>query len=89
MLEDSKKSKDLAIIYLSEPLVKNSYKRVTSTEKPQYRVLQVRHYRYVRVTERYTETLHVKKMADLVAVCKFITLLTFDLSSFRENDFLF
>ena len=42
MLEDSKKSKDLAIIYLSEPLVKNSYKRVTSTEKPQYRVLQVR-----------------------------------------------
>ena len=28
----------------------------------------ITHYCYVRVTERYTETLHVKKMADLVAV---------------------
>ena len=28
----------------------------------------ITHYRYVRVMERYTETLHVKKMADLVAV---------------------
>jgi len=28
----------------------------------------ITHYRYVRVTEKYTETLHVKKMADLVAV---------------------
>ena len=39
-------------------------------EKTQYRVLQVTgsHYRYVRVMERYTETLHMKKMADLVAV---------------------
>ena len=36
------------------------------------------YYRYVRVTERYTETVHVKKMADLV----------YKLSSFRENDFL-
>ena len=34
------------------------------------------------------ETLHVKKMADIVAVRKFITLLTFELSSFRENSFL-
>ena len=31
------------------------------------------------------ETLHVKKMADLVTV---YTLLTFELSSFRENTFL-
>ena len=30
----------------------------------------ITHYRYVRVTERYTETLHVKKMADLVAVIR-------------------
>ena len=29
---------------------------------------EIPHYHYVRVTERYTETLHVKKMADLVAV---------------------
>ena len=28
----------------------------------------ITHYCYVRVTERYAETLHVKKMADLVAV---------------------
>ena len=28
----------------------------------------ITHYCYVRVTERYTETLHVKKMADFVAV---------------------
>ena len=41
----------------------------------------ITHYRYVRVTERYTETLHVNKMADLVAV-------TFELSSFRANGFL-
>ena len=41
----------------------------------------ITHYRYVRVTERYTETLHVKKMADLVSV-------TFELSSFRANGFL-
>ena len=47
----------------------------------------ITHYRYVRVTERYMKTLHVKKMADLVVVYKFITLLTFELSSFRENGF--
>ena len=28
----------------------------------------ITHYHYVRVTEEYTETLHVKKMADLVTV---------------------
>ena len=28
----------------------------------------ITHYRFVRVTERYTETLHMKKIADLVAV---------------------
>ena len=51
----------------SEPLVKDNLKRLTdlsSTEKPQYRVLQViSHYRYMRVREGYTETsetLHVK-----------------------------
>ena len=34
------------------------------------------------------ETLHMKKMADLVAVSFYITLLTFELSSFRENGLL-
>ena len=28
----------------------------------------ITHYRYIHVTERYMETLHVKKMADLVTV---------------------
>ena len=56
--------------YLSEPLIKDSHKHLSSTEKPQYHVLQVTRshvYRYIHVTERYTETLHMKKMADLVA----------------------
>ena len=41
-------------------------------EKLQYRVVKSLDHSYVRVTEKYTETytktLHVKKMADLVAV---------------------
>ena len=45
----------------------------------------ITHCHYVRVSERYTETLHMKKMDDLVTVHKFITLLTFELSSFRET----
>ena len=40
---------------------------------------------YIRVMERYTETLHVKKMADFVV--EYITLLTFELGSFRANGF--
>ena len=49
----------------------------------------ITHYHYVHATERYMETLHVKKMADLVTVLyKFIMLLTFKLSSFRENGIL-
>ena len=51
--------------YLSEPLIKDSHQRLSSTEKPSH---VVTHYHYVRVTERYTETLHMKKMADLVVV---------------------
>ena len=47
----------------------------------------ITHYHYVHVTERYTETLHVKRMADFVAEYKFIMLLTFELSSFRKNGF--
>ena len=58
--------------YLTEALVKGSYKRLSLTEKPQYVSHVITHYRYVFVTERYTETLHVKKMADLNAVYKFI-----------------
>ena len=56
--------------YLSEPLVKDSHKRPSSTENHNTRAPShlITHYRYVRVTERYTETLHVKKMADIVAV---------------------
>ena len=48
----------------------------------------ITHYRYICVTKRYMETLHVKRMADFVTVYKFIMLLTFELSSFRENGFL-
>ena len=59
--------------YLSESLVKESQAsnrsklggKATIPRAPSY---VITHYRYVRVTERYTETLHVKKMADLVAV---------------------
>ena len=46
---------------------KRSHKRLhaSSTEKPRYHVLQLTWshiYRYVCVTERYTKTLHMKKM---------------------------
>ena len=54
--------------YLSEPLVKDSHKRSTENTIPRAPSHVITHYRYVCVTERYTETLHVKKMADLVAV---------------------
>jgi len=54
-------------------------------EKPQLRVLQVT--LLLRVAERYSETLHMKKMADLVVLYKFMTLLTFELCSFWENGF--
>ena len=54
--------------YLSEPLVKDSHKRSTENTIPRAPSHVITHYRYVRVTERYTETLHMKKMADLVAV---------------------
>ena len=61
--------------YLSEPLIKDSHKRLSSTEILNHNTTipcapshMITHYRYVRVTERYTETLHVKKMADLVTV---------------------
>ena len=47
--------------------IKDSHKRLSS------------HYRYVCITEGYMETLHMKKMADLVAVGN-TTLLTFELS---------
>ena len=55
--------------YLSEPLIKDSHKHLSSTEKPQFPHVpthMITHYHYVRVMERYMETLHVKKMADLV-----------------------
>ena len=51
--------------YLSEPLVKDSHQRLSLTEKP---IHVITHYRYVRVMERYTETLHMNKMAYLVVV---------------------
>ena len=58
--------------YLSEPLKKDIHKRLSSTEKPQYNTTcsshLITHYRYIRVTEKYTETLHMKKIGDLVAV---------------------
>ena len=48
--------------YLSEPL---GHKRSTENtiRIPRAPSHVITHYRYVRVTERYTETLHVKKMA--------------------------
>ena len=49
---------------------KRSHKHLSSTENPQYSMLQLTWshiYCYIRVTERYTETLHVKEMAALVA----------------------
>ena len=56
--------------YFSEPLVKDSHKCLSSTEKPQYYVPGhlTTHYRYVCDTKKCMETLHVKKMADLVTV---------------------
>ena len=47
----------------------------------------ITHSHSVRVMERYIETLHMKKMDDLVTVHKFITLLTFELSSFSFTTF--
>ena len=61
--------------YLSVHLVQDSHKRLSSTEKttiPRAPSHVITHYHYVCVTERYTETLYMKKMADLVAVYKFI-----------------
>ena len=60
--------------YLSEPLVKDNHKCLSLMDKttiPRAPSYVITHYRYVHVTERYTETLHVKKMADLVAVSLF------------------
>ena len=52
--------------YLSEPLIRvtNVYVRRKNHKNVRSCHL-ITHYRYVRFTERYTETLHVKKMADL------------------------
>ena len=66
----------------------DSHKRSTENTIPRAPSHVITHYRYVHVTERYTETLHVKKMADLVSVSYKLTLLTFELNSFRENGFL-
>ena len=53
--------------YLSEPLIKDSHKCLSLTEKPQYHVLKSLDH-YVYVMKKYTETLHMMKMADLVTV---------------------
>ena len=50
--------------YLSEPLIKDGHKRLSSMEKLQYNVLKsLDHTLPLRMW--YTETLHAKKMADL------------------------
>ena len=57
--------------YLSEPVVKDSHKCLSLMEKPQYHVLKSLDHTLPLCTyyrENYKETLHVKKMADLVAV---------------------
>ena len=57
-------------VYLSEPFVKDSHKHLSSTKSHNTACSShlITHYRYARVTEKYTETLHVKKVADLVTV---------------------
>ena len=49
----------------------------------------ITHYRYVRVTERYRKNCTWRKWLTYCSCGKFITLLTFELSSFRENGFYF
>ena len=74
--------------YLSKPLVKDSHKHPSLTEKPQYRMLKP-HYCYICVTERHTETYEENGwLSRWLSRSKFIMLLTFELSSFRENDLL-
>ena len=46
------------------PSVEDSHKHLLKLDGK----ATITHYHYVRVTKIYTETLHVKKMADLVAV---------------------
>ena len=74
---------------LSESLVKDNHKRLSSMEKPHYRVLQV--------TWSHITVMYVLRKVYGNIVCeengwlshgKFIILLTFELSSFRENGFL-
>ena len=54
--------------YLSEPFLKNGHKRRRESHNTMCSSHLITHYHYIRVTEKYTETLHVKKMADLVTV---------------------
>ena len=68
---------------------KRSHKRlhVSSTEKPQCHVLQLTWshiYCYVRVTERYMETLHMKKMAALHS-CRLTVSFNFWTKQFLEK----
>ena len=58
------------LAYISEPLIKDSQKRLSLTKKPHYRMLKsLDHTLPLRMCYgRYMETLQVKKMADLVAV---------------------
>ena len=54
--------------YLSAPLVEDSHKCLKFDRKTHNTGCSNMYiYCYVHVTERYTETLHVKKIADLVA----------------------
>ena len=78
--------------YLPEPIVKDSQKSLSLTEKPQYRVLQLT---WSHITITYVLWRGIRKHCmwrKWLTYCscgKFITRLTFELSSFRENGFLF
>ena len=74
----------------SKPLVKDSHKSVSST---QYRMLQVRTWSQIIVMYVLRRGIWKhwtwRKWLTCLSRCKFITLLTFELSSLKENGFLF
>ena len=53
--------------YLSEPLIKDSHKRLSSTVKPQYRVLQVM-WSHITITYVLCGNIAREEKVDLVAV---------------------
>ena len=79
------------IVGIHVPSCKDSHKSLSSTEKPQYCVLQVT-WSYITVTYVLRRGIRKhctwRKWLTYRSHGKFITVLTFELSSFRENGFL-